>query len=148
MAARCAAGRLDSVDVVTTIYLLRLRHQLEYVRRREPFQLMAETVALAVKGRTNPEWIIGNEVNKLLECIAQWQPAQRRPWPGRSQHALAFMQDNQAKLEALAEERANLLLADHKRVREARAMWDQYSNTNLSAGRCDRCVYVLLPDAL
>ncbi|MFP8968488.1 SNF2-related protein [Pokkaliibacter sp. CJK22405] len=147
LAARCAAAETDSVDVVTTIYLLRLRHQLEYVRRREPFQLMAEeTVALAVKGRTSPEWITGIEVNKLLECV----PSGNLPKEAMTreiQHALTFMQDNQAKLKALAEERANTLLVDHKRVREAARDVGQYS--------VQAClpvdvigVYVLLPDAL
>ena len=55
LAARCAATLTNDVEVVTTLYLLRLRHQLSYVRRREPFQMMAEeTVALAVKGRNAP----------------------------------------------------------------------------------------------
>jgi superfamily II DNA or RNA helicase len=37
--ARCAATITDAVDVVTTVYLLRLRHQLGYVRRRQPYQM-------------------------------------------------------------------------------------------------------------
>src|SRR5690606_40296158 len=46
-----------------------LRHQLSYVRRREPFQMMAEeTVALAVRGRANPQWLADDSVNRLLEC--------------------------------------------------------------------------------
>jgi hypothetical protein len=32
----------DAVDRVTTVVLLRLRHQLGYVRRRQPYQMMAE----------------------------------------------------------------------------------------------------------
>ena len=73
IAARCAAAETNSVEVVTTVYLLRLRHQLEYVRRREPFQLMAEeTLAVAIKGRNNPEWMSGYEVNQLLECKRNW----------------------------------------------------------------------------
>ena len=69
LAARCAATLTDAVEVVTTVYLLRLRHQLGYVRRRQPFQMMAEeTVALAVAGRSNPKWLQGESVAQLLEC--------------------------------------------------------------------------------
>lgn len=147
VAARCAAAETDSVEVVTTIYLLRLRHQLEYVRRREPFQLMAEeTVALAVKGRTNPEWITGFEVNKLLECVPSGNLS-KEAMTREINHAITFLQQNQEKLEALAEERANTLLDDHKRVREAARDVGQYSvKACLPVDVIG--VYVLLPDAL
>jgi hypothetical protein len=69
LAARCAATLTNDVEVVTTLYLLRLRHQLSYVRRREPFQMMAEeTVALAVQGRNAPQWLVDDGVSRLLEC--------------------------------------------------------------------------------
>lgn len=147
LAARCAAAETDSVDVVTTIYLLRLRHQLEYVRRREPFQLMAEeTFALAVKGRTNPEWITGFEVNKLLECVPSGN-LPKETMTREINRAIGFLQENQHKLETLANERASTLLQDHKRVREAARDIGQYS--------VQAClpvdvigVYVLLPSAL
>ncbi len=146
-APRCAAAVTDSVDVVTTVYLLRLRHQLEYIRRREPFQLMAEeTVALAVKGRTKPEWMTGVEVNKLLECA----PRSNLPKDAMTReinHALAFIQENQNQLEQLANQRSAALLEDHTRVRKAARDVGYYS--------VQAClpvdvigVYVLLPDAL
>lgn len=147
LAARCAAAETDSVDVVTTIYLLRLRHQLEYVRRREPFQLMAEeTVTLAVKGRNHPEWLVGHEVNRLLECV----PSGNLPAEAMTReinHAISFLKDHQPKLEALASERAQILLEDHKRVREAARDVGQYSvSACLPVDVIG--VYVLLPDAL
>jgi hypothetical protein len=147
LAARCAAAETDSVEIVTTIYLLRLRHQLEYVRRREPFQLMAEeTVALAVKGRTKTEWLMGPEVNRLLECV----PTGNLPAEAMTReinHASDFLKQNQQKLEALATERAQALLEDHKRVREAARDVGQYSvSACLPVDVIG--VYVLLPDAL
>ena len=147
LAARCAAAETDSVDVVTTIYLLRLRHQLEYVRRREPFQLLAEeTVALAVKGRANPEWLVGHEVNQLLECV----PAGNLPKETITReinHAINFLKEHQQKLEALATNRANTLLEDHQRVREAARDVGQYSvRACLPVDVIG--VYILLPDAL
>ncbi|RDH46488.1 helicase-related protein [Zooshikella ganghwensis] len=147
LAARCAAAETDSVEVVTTIYLLRLRHQLEYVRRREPFQLMAEeTIALAVKGRTNPEWIAGHEVNQLLECV----PSSNLPKEAMTREinqAIRFLQSNQDRLEKLAAERAKALLEDHRRVRNAARDVGQYSvNACLPVDVIG--AYVLLPDAL
>lgn len=147
LAARCAAAETDSVHVVTTIYLLRLRHQLEYVRRREPFQLMAEeTVALAVKGRSNPEWLTGSEVNSLLECIPSGN-LPREAMTREISHAITFLQDNQHRLDTLATARAAALLEDHRRVREAARDVGQYSvQTCLPVDVIG--VYVLLPDAL
>jgi len=147
LAARCAAAETDNVDVVTTIYLLRLRHQLEYVRRREPFQLMAEeTVALAVKGRTNPQWVTGHEVNQLLECVPSGN-LPKETMTREINQAISFLQNNQKRLEALASERAKDLLADHRRVREAARDVGQYSVTACLPVDVIG-VYVLLPAAL
>ncbi|MDP2367424.1 SNF2-related protein [Rhodoferax sp.] len=145
--ARCAATITNAVDVVTTIYLLRLRHQLGYVRRRQPYQMMAEeTVALAVKGRSNPEWLSDDATAQLLEC----QPTGNLPREAMSREvaqALDFLQAHPQRLEALARERAKVLLADHSRVREAARDVGQYS-----VAPCLPVdvigVYVLLPDAL
>jgi Helicase conserved C-terminal domain len=145
--ARCAATITDAVDVVTTVYLLRLRHQLGYVRRRQPYQMMAEeTVALAVKGRSAPEWLSDEATAGLLEC----QPTGNLPREAMRREvalALDFLQAHPQRLEALAHERALALLADHRRVREAARDVGQYS-----VAPCLPVdvigVYVLLPDAL
>lgn len=145
--ARCAATITDAVDVVTTVYLLRLRHQLGYVRRRQPFQMMAEeTVALAVKGRTNPEWLSDEATAGLLQC----QPTGNLPREAMHREvaqALDFLQAHPQRLEDLAQNRAQALLADHRRVREAARDVGQYS-----VAPCLPVdvigVYVLLPDAL
>lgn len=147
IAARCAATLTDAVDVVTTLCLLRLRHQLSYVRRRESFQMMAEeTVALAVKGRGNPEWIRGDTVDALLECTPSGnltpEVAQRE-----IRTALDVLRAHQGQLEALAKERAATLLEDHQRVREAARDVGQYSVSPCLPVDVIG-VYVLLPDAL
>jgi superfamily II DNA or RNA helicase len=147
LAARCAATVTEAVDVVTTLYLLRLRHQLCYVRRRQPYQLMAEeTVTLAVRGRTQPEWLIDENADVLLKC----QPSGNLP-PAVMQReitlALDFIQSQSQRIEGLARQRAEALLADHQRVREAARDVGQYS-----VAPCLPVdvigVYVLLPDAL
>ena len=145
--ARCAATITNAVDVVTTVYLLRLRHQLSYVRRRQPFQMMAEeTVALAVKGRSNPEWLSDEATAGLLQC----QPTGNLPLEAMHREvvqALDFLQAHPQRLEDLAQNRAQALLADHRRVREAARDVGQYS-----VAPCLPVdvigVYVLLPDAL
>ena len=147
IAARCAATLTDAVDVVTTLYLLRLRHQLSYVRRREPFQMMAEeTVTLAVRGRSQPEWLSSDSVNALLECT----PTGNLPPEGVQREirtALDFLRAHPQQLEALAQTRAVTLLDDHRRVREAARDVGQYSvSACLPVDVIG--VYVLLPDTL
>ncbi|MCE7914656.1 MAG: helicase SNF2 [Nitrosomonas sp. PRO4] len=147
LAARCAATLTDAVEVVTTIYLLRLRHQLGYVRRRQPFQMMAEeTVTLAVAGRSNPQWLLGESVAKLLECT----PSGNLPVESVQREirtALEFIAAHPQQLQKLAEHRAEALLADHQRVREAARDVGQYS-VNACLPVDVMGVYVLLPDAL
>lgn len=145
--ARCAATITDAVDVVTTIVLLRLRHQLGYVRRRQPYQLMAEeTIALAVRGRSQPEWLSDDTTAQLLECV----PTGNLPRDAMAREvaqALAFLSAHPERLQTLAHERAQALLADHRRVRQAARDVGQYSvNPCLPVDVMG--IYVLLPDAL
>lgn len=147
LAARCAATVTESVDVVTTLYLLRLRHQLSYVRRRLPYQLMAEeTITLAVRGRSKPEWLSEETASVLLEC----QPSSNLPLDLMQREikiALAFIQAHPERIEALAGQRAEALLVDHRRVREAAKDVGQYSVTPCLPVDVIG-IYVLLPDAL
>ena len=145
--ARCAATITDSVQVVTTLYLLRLRHQLGYVRRREPFQMMAEeTVALAVRGRTDPEWLTESDVATLLECT----PTGNLPVEAAEREvvkAIELLKATPKKISSLAHERAESLLSDHRRVREAARDVGQYTvKPCLPVDVIG--VYVLLPDSL
>jgi len=147
LAARCAVTLTDAVDVVTTLYLLRLRHQLSYVRRREPFQLMAEeTLTLAVSGRVNPEWLSDETTSRLLECVPTGNLSPELV-KRELDDALGFLRGQTTRLETLAHQRAQALLDDHRRVREAARDVGQY--------RVSPClpidligVYVLLPDSL
>ena len=147
LAARCAATVTESVDMVTTLYLLRVRHQLSYIRRRQPYQLMAEeTVTLAVRGRTQPEWLSEETASALLEC----QPSGNIPLDVMQREiktALEFIQSHPERIEALAGQRAESLLVDHRRVREAARDVGQYSVTPCLPVDVIG-IYVLLPDAL
>jgi superfamily II DNA or RNA helicase len=147
LTARCAATETDAVQTVTTVYLLRLRHQLSYVRRRQNHQLIAEeTVAVAAQGRVNPVWLSDDSVAQLLQCT----PTGNLP-PDQISNAirqsLEFAQANQSYLEQLAKDRAQALLEDHRRVREAARDVGQYSVSPCLPVDVIG-VYVLLPDAL
>lgn len=147
IAARAAATVTDAVDVVTTVYLLRLRHQLSYVRRRQPYQLMAEeTVTLVVRGRTQPEWLSTDQTSQLLQC----QPTGNLPLELMQREirtSIEFLQAHTERLTELAHQRADALLEDHRRVREAARDVGQY--TVAPCLPVDVIgVYVLLPDEL
>jgi superfamily II DNA or RNA helicase len=145
--ARAAATITADVEVLTTIYLLRLRHQLTYNRKGEAGTLMAEeTVALGARGRVKPEWIEGAEITGLMNITpsANLSPemASREITAG-----LSFLEANQEKLESLALARAERLLADHRRVREAAR--DHGSYTVRPCLPVDVIgISVLLPDSL
>lgn len=147
VAARSAATVTADVETVTTLYLLRLRHQLSYIRRRQPYQLMAEeTLTLAVRGRSNPQWLNDDNASGLLQC----QPSANLPADvvhREIQQALDFLHDHTAHLEQLAQQRGDTLLADHRRVREAAKDVGDYKVASCLPVDVIG-VYVLLPEAL
>ena len=149
VAARCAATVTDGVDRVTTVVLLRLRHQLAYQRRQYGFQMLAEEcVALAIRGRESPEWLTGPETARLLECT----PAGNLPREAQQREiskALEALQAERPRLEELARQRAAELLQDHERVRQA------VERRGGGQHQVQACLpvdvvglYVLLPDSL
>ena len=147
LAARAAATVTNAVDVITTLYLLRLRHQLSYVRRRQPYQLMAEeTVTLVVRGRSQPEWLSSENASQLLQC----QPSGNLPLALMQREisiALEFLRAHPEKLSELASHRAKALLDDHCRVRKAANDVGQYAVSPCLPVDVIG-VYVLLPDEL
>lgn len=147
LAARCAVTLTNDVEVVTTLYLLRLRHQLSYVRRREPFQMMAEeTVTLAVQGRNAPQWLTDDSASRLLECTPSGNlPADAVQREVRA--ALDYLDAHPQQLQTLARQRADALLTDHARVRAAARDVGQHSVSPCLPVDV-MGVYVLLPDSL
>lgn len=148
IAARCAVTVTGAVDAVTTIVLLRLRHHLAYQRRRQPFQMLAEEcVALAIEGRQEPKWLTGPGAAGLLECPPTGN-LPREVVQREVNQALAFLQQNRPRLDALAHERANALLADHQRVRQAVRDTIGHHSVHPCLPVDVVGVYVLLPDAV
>ena len=147
IAARCAVTVTASVKVLTTLYLFRLRHQLSYVRRNHVHQMMVEeTVPYAVQGRRNPQWISDSRTDEWLQCQPSGNLSEALTQQ-ELQKAMEFLHTQTSVLEQMAQQRAETLLADHQRVREAARDIGQY--------RVTPClpvdlmgVYVLLPDSL
>jgi len=147
LAARCAATVTADVTVVTTLFLLRLRHQLSSQKRNTTRTLMAEeTVALACEGRSDPRWLDDTKLLRLLEV----KPSGNLPPDTATReinHALALLRSSTKRIETLATQRADALLQDHRRVREAAADLGRYTVTpSLPVDVIG--VYVLLPDSL
>lgn len=147
VAARAAATVTADVEVVTTLYLLRLRHQLGFTRRGQTRQLMAEeTATLAMCGRANPQWLDEQETALLLNVTPSGN-LPREQAMREIQTALDGIEANLPRLEDLAQARAATLLTDHRRIREAAR--------DIGSYQVQPClpvdimgVYVLLPEDL
>lgn len=147
LAARCAATVTADVTIVTTVFLLRLRHQLSAQKRSVTRTLMAEeTVAIALEGRTDPRWIDDTRLLRLLEVTPSGNLGPEAATREIS-HALTLLRASTDRLETLARQRADTLLQDHRRVREAADDQGRYAVTpSLPVDVIG--VYVLLPDSL
>ena len=148
LAARCAATETADVSTVTTLFLLRLRHQLTSTRRGATRTLIAEeTVPIALEGRASPRWLTDEaQLRRLLE-VAPSGNLSPVVISQQVTQALDLLRASQARLETLAHERAEALLKDHRRVRDAAADLGSYSiKASLPVDVIG--VYVLLPAAL
>lgn len=147
LAARCSATVTEEVSVVTSLFVLRLRHQLTSRRRDTVRTLMAEEcVTLAVAGRADPQWLPESALAALLAA----EPSGNLSESAAAQHiqtTLDFLATQTPWLESLARQRADALLADHRRVREAARDIGSYEVTPCLPVDV-LGVYVLLPAAL
>ncbi len=110
----------------TIVALLRLRHQLVSQRSgRTSTLLVEEATALAWTG-SDAAPLEGSDALGLLGPL----PAADPPHHVREravEHALAHLGTHLSELDAFAERRAQALLADHRRVREAADARGSYS---------------------
>jgi hypothetical protein len=145
LSARCAATVTHAVSVVTSIFVLRLRHQLTSRRREVTRTHMAEE-CVAVAGRANPQWLTDADLAPLLAA----EPAANLTEAAATDHiqtTLDSLKPQTPYLENLATECANALLADHRRVREAARDVGSYEVTPCLPVDV-LGVYVLLPASL
>lgn len=116
---RIGVWRSPAVQSVTSVLLLRLRHQISTTREGcNQTLLVEEALPVAWQGRTDPVEIQGDQLLAWLEAPAQGNlPDVVRQ---REMHnLLETLQQRQEQLEHLADAQAERLLADHRRVREA-----------------------------
>ena len=129
----------------TTVALLRLRHQLLSRKgRRETVLMVEEATALAWSGGGGGgEPIEGAEALSLLALPPVGDPP-RRVRERETHRALSGLEERAADLEAFAATRAQILLEDHQRLREASGATG--STTVRALPRPDVIgVYVFLP---
>jgi hypothetical protein len=116
---RIGVWRSPAVARITSVLLLRLRHQLIATRAGASRTLLVEeALPVAWVGRDDPALRQGDEVLAWLQVPAQGN----LPEAVRSREMQALLntlRERQRVLEGLADAQAECLLADHRRVREA-----------------------------
>jgi superfamily II DNA or RNA helicase len=144
--ARAGAAFVQGVSLKTTILLLRIRHQLTVTHGNRTRLLMCEeAVAVAASGSEPFTELAPDTTRELLGAEA----TRNMPAPLRDrqlQTALDALPGWQPQLETIARARAQALLADHRRVREAAEGRGSYQVTP-SLPVDVMGLYVLLPDA-
>jgi hypothetical protein len=117
--ARSGAAFVADVSLKTTVLLLRMRHQLTVTRGTQTrLMLCEEAVAVAVAGAAPLTVLKADQVRALLGTEA----ARNMPPPIRDRHlqqSLEALPGWTGDLEAIAQQRAQALLQDHRRIREA-----------------------------
>jgi hypothetical protein len=144
--ARAGAAFVANVSLKTTVLLLRLRHQLSVTRdNHTKLVLCEETVAVSAVGSAPLNELSPSETRELLGTEA----VRNMPAVVRDRHiqqALDALPGWTETLGGIAETRANALLADHRRVREAAEARGSYQVT-ASLPVDVMGVYVLAPVA-
>lgn len=143
---RTGVWRSPVVEKQTMVLLLRLRHQLTTIRGgTSRVLLVEEAVPVALVGKAAPQRVIGPEVLEWLDAPAAGDLAHaaRERILGE---ALAGLDGLDPVLAQIAAERAEVLLADHRRVREAAGGRGRYEVRPLTPVDVI-AAYVLLPAA-
>ncbi|CJM38717.1 Uncharacterised protein [Streptococcus pneumoniae] len=146
VASRAGAWFTQAVAIRTTVLLVRLRTQLTMTRASQRRELLAEeAIAVVVSGQNAPQVISPADVLELMQ-----QPVNRNMAPEMRQRqieqALQQVQSWQPALDEIASQRANELLRDHRRVRDAakaKGTYDVYPQLPVDVVG----LYVLMPDA-
>jgi superfamily II DNA or RNA helicase len=144
--ARAGAAFVGGVSLKTTVLLLRIRHQLTVTHGQSSRLLMCEeAVVVAAAGAEPFAELTPEQTRQLLGAEA----TRNIPAPLRDrqlQSALDALVSWQDELETIAKARAQALLQDHRRVREAAEGRGSYQ-VAASLPVDVMGLYVLLPDA-
>ncbi len=143
--ARAGVAFVAQVPLKTTVLLLRIRHQLTVTHGSNTRLLMCEeAVAVSASGAEPFVELLPDQTRALLGAEA----TRNLPVPLRDrqlQAALDALPSWQPQLETIAKARAQALLLDHRRVREAADSRGSYQVT-ASLPVDVMGLYVLLPD--
>lgn len=145
--ARAGAAFVGNVTLKTTVLLLRLRHQLSITRGTQTRLILCEeTVAVSATGTEPLTELTPAQTRELLgsEATRNMPPVIR---DRHIQQALDTLPNLKDPLEDIAKSRANVLLQDHRRVREAAEARGSYQVT-ASLPVDVMGVYVLVPAAV
>lgn len=108
----------DAVETRTTVLLLRLRHRLVIRRRRRTSTLLVEEAVAAARVGAAGESLSSDDALALLVRPPVGDPP-RHVREREAVRALARVDELGSELEALSMERAEMLLEDHLRLRQA-----------------------------
>lgn len=143
-AARCGAYLSNEVKEITTIYLLRIRHQI-HTKNSKKLLMAEESVAVGIEGRSNPQIIDDDDVEKLLDKKPTGNLAPEAI-KREVERSIEYYNASQEVFASLANKRAEQLAEDHTKVRAATRI-DEKSVKVEACIPCDLIgVYVLLPD--
>jgi superfamily II DNA or RNA helicase len=123
---RCGAWISPAVKQATKVLLLRTRYQLTLGRGDGTRTLMVEeALPVAVVGRNRPEWQVNAPVAEWLAApaVAELTETTRVRFVSE---ALSELQAEGPQLAQLAQQRAEVLLNDHRRVRDAAKARGEY----------------------
>ena len=136
-----------AVRTRTTVALLRLRHTLSVTRagvtRTIPAEDATSLAWVTQPDTTRPDRVTGAEASALLDAPVSGEP----PVPVRDRQVRQALEDlkaNRDDLDAFARSRADVLLADHRRVREAADARGLYAVTSQQPADVV-ALFVLLP---
>ena len=120
IASRCGVYESDAVNLVTTVLLIRLRHKIEMTKKGKTKTTLAEeAMLLGFEGRTNPVEIPKEKLDGLLAK----QPAgniSSSVMARELKAGLVWWNENGQIFENIAKDRSQVLLSDHRRVRDAK----------------------------
>jgi superfamily II DNA or RNA helicase len=144
--ARAGVAFVGAVTLKTTVLLLRIRHQLTVTHGTQSRLLMCEEAIAVAAGGSDP---FTEQTSDQTRALLGAEATRNLPAALRDrqlQSALDALAGWQPQLEAIAKSRAQALLQDHRRVREAAEGRGSYQVT-ASLPVDVMGVYVLLPDA-
>ena len=149
LGARSAAIFTKGVSIRTFLFILRLRHQLRvsYRGRKPDHSMLAEEcVAVALRGGGSPELMENDETFSMLSL----EPARNMAIGQKTmlvRQAIAAAEQWQTEFDRFATQRAEALLGDHRRIRDASRTMGQRFEVRPALPVDQIGVYVFVPAA-